>query len=50
HKQRRLAQAASVFLARHPEFQQAPCRFDVIGIAGTDGQLDWIRDAFEADA
>jgi len=50
HKQRRLAQAASVFLARHPEFQEAPCRFDVIGIAGTDGELDWIRDAFEADA
>jgi len=50
HKQRRLAQAASAFLAAHPAFHQSPCRFDVIGIAGADGELDWIRGAFEVEA
>lgn len=49
HKQRRLAQAASIFLARHPAFHSCPCRFDVIAIAGTDGEIEWIRNAFETE-
>lgn len=47
HKQRKLIQAASAYLAAHPEVQVMPCRFDVIGIAGDDGELEWIRNAFE---
>ncbi len=48
HKQRKLIQAASMFLARHPARAEQPCRFDVVGLEGRDGELSWIRDAFEA--
>lgn len=49
HKQRRLAQAASMYLVKHPAFHTCPCRFDVIGISGPAGELEWIRNAFETD-
>ncbi|MFU8876909.1 MAG: YraN family protein [Wenzhouxiangellaceae bacterium] len=48
HKQRRLIQAASMYLARHPARAEQPCRFDVVGLEGSEGELSWIRDAFEA--
>lgn len=47
HKQRKLAQAASMFLASHDAWQDKPCRFDVVGIEGDTGELAWIRHAFE---
>lgn len=47
-KQRKLAQAASYYLASNPVWQTRPCRFDVIGIEGDTGELAWIRHAFEA--
>ena len=50
HKRRKLVQAASMYLARHPSWQERPCRFDVIGLEGEGGELSWIRGAFEADA
>lgn len=49
-KQARLVHAASMFLANHPEWQERPCRFDVVAIDGPGGAEDWIRHAFEADA
>lgn len=44
-KQRRLATAAGLVLARHPRWQQRPCRFDVVAIDA--GEIQWIRDAFQ---
>lgn len=48
-KQRRLRNTAHYFLMTHPEYQQVPCRFDVMGIVGNAAQgprIDWIRGAF----
>lgn len=47
-KQQRLARAASLYLADHPQLARRPCRFDVVALGG--GQPpDWIRDAFRLD-
>ena len=50
-KRRKLVHAARVFLARHPQHADAPCRFDVIDASGTPAapRIDWLRDAFRAD-
>ena len=50
-KRRRLIRAAQVFLQRHPEHADAPCRFDVVAASGDPAApaLDWLRDAFRAD-
>lgn len=50
-KRRRIVQAAQLFLARHPDIAQAPCRFDVVEATGDPQtpRLHWIRDAFRAD-
>jgi putative endonuclease len=50
-KRRRLVHAAQVYLARHPQHADAPCRFDVITANGDPAApaLDWLRDAFRAD-
>ena len=50
-KRRRLVHAAQVFLARHPQHADAPCRFDVIDASGAPAapRIDWLRDAFRAD-
>lgn len=48
-KQRKLVQAASMFLACNPSWQDRPCRFDVVGIEGDTRELAWIRHAFEAE-
>ncbi|GAB1408503.1 YraN family protein [Thermomonas brevis] len=50
-KRRRLVQAAGEFLAAHPQWADAPCRFDVVAASGpaTAPRLDWLRDAFRAD-
>ena len=49
-KQRRIAQAARLFLQDHDPHQTRHCRFDVISISseGSRTVLEWIRDAFEA--
>lgn len=49
-KQLKLANAAGIFLNRHPRFARGPCRFDVVCIDG-DGdrpKVQWFRHAFEA--
>ncbi|HQY50221.1 MAG TPA: YraN family protein [Thermomonas sp.] len=50
-KRRKLVHAAQVWLLRHPQHANAPCRFDVIAASGDPAapQLDWLRDAFRAD-
>lgn len=48
-KRARLLRAAQAFLAAHPRWAQAPCRFDVVEAEGEPPRLRWIRDAFRAD-
>ncbi len=45
-KQRRIALAAQHFLLCHPQWQNVPCRFDVIAARSTD-KWQWLRDAFQ---
>lgn len=48
-KQRRIERASAMFIAEHPEFGDAPLRFDVLGLEeGSDGPagIQWIKDAF----
>ena len=47
-KMSRLALAAQYWLARHPQFRHAPCRFDCVLSNGTGEELtvEWLRDAF----
>lgn len=49
HKQRKLTSAAAMFLARHPQYSDQTCRFDVVGV-DRDAQgrvtIDWMKDAF----
>jgi len=48
-KRRRLARAASAYLARHP--WDGPCRFDVLGMDLADGAFEYtlLRDAFRLE-
>lgn len=50
-KQRRIIRAAQLFLVKHPQYADMPCRFDVIDASGDprSPDLDWIRDAFRTD-
>jgi putative endonuclease len=45
-KQQRLLLAAQYYLQSHPQYAASPCRFDVIGISGEQGRIEWIKDAF----
>ena len=48
-KQKKLASAAAMFLARHRSYANHVCRFDVIGIDrddNNDASIRWIKDAF----
>jgi putative endonuclease len=49
-KQQRIIRAASIFLQRESRFSAHPCRFDAIGITGSNDSLvfDWIKSAFSA--
>ena len=47
-KQSRLIACAQHYLQTYPCAAQLPCRFDVIAINGSDGSLDWIRNAFDS--
>ena len=52
-KQRRLAAAAAWYLAKHPEFEDYPTRFDIIGFDRAPDDHPpgtWIRNAFEPDS
>lgn len=47
-KQRKLAAAAAMFLARYRSFRNCTCRFDVVGIDsdGDETVIEWLQDAF----
>ena len=49
-KQQRIIHAARCYLLRYPRQAERPCRFDCILLdsLNTD-QLEWIKDAFQAD-
>ena len=50
-KQRKISRTASIFLQRHPQYQQLNCRFDVIACTvSSNGEHDfeWIEAAFYA--
>ena len=51
-KQQRIVRTAQLFLQRHPELADLPCRFDVIAFeppqSATSGDIRWIRSAFTA--
>lgn len=51
-KQRRIASAAALYLADHPELARLACRFDVVAIEGSldQAQFDWRRDAFRIES
>ena len=50
-KRRRLILAAQHYLARGPASPDAPCRFDCVLLDSLDDRhIEWIRDAFSADA
>jgi len=50
-KQQKIIKTALYYLQRHPEWQNAAARFDVIGITSGDKQanVDWIQNAFYAE-
>jgi putative endonuclease len=50
HKQRKLIQAARHFLMIRTEFEEHPCRFDVIGLECLEDEPRWIANAFETTA
>jgi len=45
-KQRRIAATAALLLQRHRELRQCRVRFDVIIVR--DGQIEWLKHAFDA--
>lgn len=47
HKRQRVIAAASGFIQSHGKYRDRQCRFDVVGV--TDGQIEWIDNAFTAD-
>jgi putative endonuclease len=49
-KQQRIIHAARCYLLRYPRQAERPCRFDCVLLdsLNTD-QLEWIKDAFQAD-
>lgn len=44
-KQRRIIAATKGFLMRHPQWNNAPIRFDVVGV-DPNGRLNWVENAF----
>jgi len=50
-KQRKLLQTAQLFLLAHPQWRNAPCRFDIVAarpVADATIQFEWIKNAFGA--
>ena len=47
-KQQRILNAAARYLQDAAGAKSSPCRFDVVAISAEEGNIDWIRDAFQA--
>jgi putative endonuclease len=52
-KQQKLIKTALYYLQRHPKWQNAAARFDVVGITSQNDvvkdQIEWIQNAFNAE-
>lgn len=52
-KRQKVIETASRLLQSRIEWQNRPCRFDVVAVhtdqEGTSGHIDWIRDAFQGE-
>ncbi len=49
NKRSRLTSAARHFLMSNPQWQNHPCRFDVIAMDATNDRLVWVPNAFEVE-
>ena len=47
-KQARLIACARHYIQTYPEAASQPCRFDVVSINGSPGEVEWVRNAFTA--
>lgn len=47
NKQKKIIRTATHYLQKKKWYDQVPCRFDIVGIAGN--QPEWIKDAFSID-
>lgn len=47
-KQRRIIAATKGYMLEHSQWQEAPVRFDVVGVNAA-GEIDWIEQAFLAE-
>jgi putative endonuclease len=51
-KQQRICKTAARFLQQHPDYQQYPCRFDVVACHPDNSsgalQIEWLSNAFDA--
>jgi len=47
-KQARLIACARHYMQAYPQAASQPCRFDVVSINGSPGEVEWVRNAFTA--
>ena len=47
-KQRRIVLATRHLLARYPRLQKSPVRFDALLVPPEEGEIEWLRGAFDA--
>lgn len=47
-KQRKLIKTAKLFLIKYPQYENYPCRFDVVGLNKLNfSSIIWVKDAFQ---
>lgn len=46
HKQQHIQKTARYYLYSHQYAEDTPCRFDVVCILGSSGEIRWIQNAF----
>ena len=50
HKQQKILKTAEFFLQRHINYNRYPYRFDIVYVEPTKQNLNWIPNAFDAQA
>ena len=48
NKRRRIVRTTRHLLARYPALQKCAVRFDAVLVDGSDGEIEWIKSAFDA--